>query len=173
MFDSMDCMPLDDYSDRDYAAEDAEFEQRWRWLKDQASWLTEGDVLKLMSREDFPGLHADYGVLNSFMDKVKAKATRKVNCRLQMDAFTITGMMDLVSGAVFIPDNGRYVMADFSGYMTCLFETPKRAARSYRGHGNKVTTVSGIISNGVMKNTSYDVSYLVQVLEEEGTLPSL
>lgn len=155
MYDSLD-------HDVDYTEQDRECSERWTWLSEELPWATLAEVDLLTKRPDFPGIWADYSKLGAFVDKVTKGRSRRVPCRISAGSFTVSAQVDLISGRIYMTDNGRYVQADLDGYLTVQVE--------FKG---KTRTMSAVATRGQASFSSRDVQYVIEGLGEAKLLPPL
>lgn len=146
----------------DYAEQDRDCDERWTWLADHLPWATLAEVDLLTKRPDFPGIWANYSELGAFVDKVTKGRSRRVPCRISAGSFTVSAQVDLISGRIYITDNGRYVQADLDGYLTVQVE-----------FNRKTRTMSAIAVRGQASFSPRDVQYVIEGLGEAKLLPPL
>jgi len=160
--------------DIDYAAQDEQIHHARLWLRDALPWVTTDEMQELMRQDDFPGLLADYDQLTAYVNKVKRGKARYVACKVQQRSFTVGARIDLVSGLVYLSDNGRSVLSNVDG--TLFVEVPV-APSPYRNPRRTDTTLrkfGGDVRNGRMDLTSWsDVAAMVDALGKARMLAPL
>jgi hypothetical protein len=107
-------MPFAD-DDIDYAAQDEMIRQGRQWLREELPWVSTTEMQELTRQDDFPGFLADCDRLAAFVGKFKRGKARYVACKVQQRSFTVSARIDLVSGIVYLVDNGRHVQSNLHG----------------------------------------------------------
>jgi hypothetical protein len=160
-------MYLDNY-EHDYTEMDRETAEKRAWLVDALPWVTDLELENLRTGFDFPnipfpGPWAEYSELGDFVERFKRGRSRLVACRMQTQSFTVSAQLDLVSGTVYIADNGRYTPTHLSGFMTFEFDRKSEARR-----------MSSMVDFGTATLiSSQSMRHLVRSLEKAGSLPAL
>jgi hypothetical protein len=101
----------------DYEAHDNEVDTKWQWFYDRLPWMATVEIEKLKELRDFPGFFADYSELSDFVERYKRGKTRFLPCRVRQASFTVSAQIDLVSGSVYLNENGRYRESNVTGHL--------------------------------------------------------
>lgn len=142
-------MPFAD-DEIDYAAQDEQIRQTRQWLREELPWVTTTEMQELTRQDDFPGFLADYDRLAAFVGKFKRGKARYVACKVQQRSFTVSARVDLVSGLVYLSDNGRSVLSNVDGSMYVEVPMPASPYRNPRRTDVTMRKFGGDVRNGRM-----------------------
>jgi hypothetical protein len=142
-------MPLAD-DEIDYAAQDEQIRQTRQWLRDELPWVSTAEMEELTRQDDFPGFLADYDRLATFVGKFKRGKARYVACKVQQRSFTVGARVDLVSGLVYLSDNGRSVLSNVDGSLFVEVPVPASPYRNPRRTDATTRKFGGDVRNGRM-----------------------
>lgn len=155
----------------DYAENDRLAGEARRGLRDELPWMTAKEHKAMCRREDFPGLLAGYSKLAPFVLKMKKGKSRMVAAKLESN-YSVSVRVDLVSGLVYLCEDGRYKECNLAGWMRIAvpmpaqwYPNPKRV---------RTRTVSCPVRSGRLDLMSAsDMQSLVEDLEKAELLAPL
>jgi len=164
MFFSFDDMPELHYPPTDYAEQDRETEEKFSWLADALPWVAANEMDELRKRDDFPGIHADYGDLAAFVARVEAGRSRIVQCKVEQNGFTLSAGLDLISGQTYLMSNGVYEPSELEGYLSISVDVGGRLTHCLSGEAEQ---------GRIDPLSSYEVKRVVETLAKAKALPPL